>query len=217
MTDKQKATLKKIRALQQYDHEDSACDCRSCQSIDLIDALLKPCETCGGSKRVRTKYYEGKRTPIKYYPCPDCTDNPSQEPADTGEFVRKLRDEAEQLQLYAAVDDDRGAFKFADIYKACDRLEAAYCSHKALGGLYEQLKANNSKYATLLGKNLGLHTKLASETKRADDVTTRLNLSYSVRDTDEETIKQLKATNKAIALELEEAKKVAEMRDTPEM
>ena len=39
-------------------------------------------------------------------------------------FVKSLRDEAEQLQLYAAVNDTRGAFKFVDIFKVCDYVES---------------------------------------------------------------------------------------------
>ena len=50
------------------------------------------------------------------------------------DFTKDLRDEVETLQLYAAADDTRGAFKFADIYKACDLLDASEAENRQLKG-----------------------------------------------------------------------------------
>ncbi len=74
--------------------------------------------------------------------------------------------------------------------EACDRLEAA---EKALEG---SRKRNNDLSKDSLIVIEQLQAKLTAETKRAEAAET---------------------TNKAIALELEEAKKVAEMRETPEL
>lgn len=65
------------------------------------------------------------------------------------------------------------------LQEACDRLEAAYCSHKALGVLYEQVKA-----------------KLKAETERADDEHEQaVLLTGGVMDLDDE-IQQLQANLK---------------------